>query len=32
MTGSVKRLSINQIRKLSREWHIPAEALIRDAA
>jgi HTH-type transcriptional regulator / antitoxin HigA len=32
MTGSVKRLSIRQIRRLHDQWHIPAEALIRDAA
>jgi HTH-type transcriptional regulator / antitoxin HigA len=32
MTGSVKRLSIQQIRRLHDKWHIPAEALIRDAA
>ena len=32
MTGSIKRLSINMIRRLHDQWHIPADALIRDAA
>lgn len=32
MTGSIKRLSINQIRRLHDKWQIPADALIRDAA
>jgi len=32
MTGSIKRLSIGMIRRLHDEWHIPADALIRDAA
>lgn len=32
MHGSVKRLSVEQIRKLHIAWHIPAEALIRDVA
>lgn len=32
MNGSIKRLSIGMIRRLHDEWHIPAEALIRDAA
>ena len=32
MTGSIKRLSISMIRRLHDKWHIPAEALIRDAA
>lgn len=32
MTGSIKRLSIGMIRRLHDQWHIPAEALIRDAA
>jgi len=32
MTGSVKRLSLRTIRKLHDHWHIPADALIRDAA
>ncbi|MEI9984500.1 MAG: transcriptional regulator [Aliidongia sp.] len=32
MTGSIKRLSVAMIRRLHDEWHIPAEALIRDAA
>jgi HTH-type transcriptional regulator/antitoxin HigA len=31
MTGSIKRLSLSQIRRLHNEWHIPAEVLIRDA-
>lgn len=31
MTGSAKGLSLNQIRRLHREWHIPAEVLIREA-
>jgi antitoxin component HigA of HigAB toxin-antitoxin module len=30
MSGSIKRLSIGMIRQLHDEWHIPAEALIRD--
>jgi HTH-type transcriptional regulator/antitoxin HigA len=30
MTGSIKHLSLSQIRRLHTEWHIPAEALIRD--
>jgi HTH-type transcriptional regulator/antitoxin HigA len=32
MTGSIKRLSIGMIRRLHSQWHIPADALIRDAA
>ena len=32
MTGSIKHLSLGQIRKLHDRWHIPAEALIRDVA
>ena len=32
MTGSIKRLSIAMIRWLHDQWHIPADALIRDAA
>jgi HTH-type transcriptional regulator/antitoxin HigA len=32
LSGGRKRLSIGMIRRLHREWHIPAEALIRDAA
>jgi HTH-type transcriptional regulator/antitoxin HigA len=32
MTGSAKRLSLNQIRRLHQVWKIPAEVLIRDAA
>ncbi|MEA2757196.1 MAG: hypothetical protein QOJ54_3485 [Aliidongia sp.] len=32
MHGSVKRLSITQIRRLHEEWKIPAEVLIRDVA
>jgi HTH-type transcriptional regulator/antitoxin HigA len=32
MTGSIKRLSISMIRRLHAQWHIPADALIRDAA
>jgi HTH-type transcriptional regulator/antitoxin HigA len=32
MTGSIKHLSLNQIRRLHDQWHIPAEALIRDVA
>lgn len=32
LSGSVRRLSLNMIRRLYREWHIPAEVLIRDAA
>jgi HTH-type transcriptional regulator/antitoxin HigA len=32
MTGSIKRLSIAMIRRLHDQWHIPADALIRDAA
>src|ERR1700738_839196 len=32
MTGSTKRLSITMIRRLHDRWHIPAAALIRDAA
>ena len=31
MTGSIKRLSLSMIRRLHEHWHIPAEALIRDA-
>ena len=30
MHGSVKRLSLMQIRRLHDAWHIPAEVLIRD--
>ncbi|MBI3516257.1 MAG: transcriptional regulator [Proteobacteria bacterium] len=32
MTGSAKRLSIAQIRRLNQVWKIPADVLIRDAA
>ncbi|MGB8839621.1 MAG: transcriptional regulator [Aliidongia sp.] len=32
MHGSVKRLSITQIRRLHEQWKIPAEVLIRDVA
>ena len=32
MSGSIKRLSIAMIRRLHDQWHIPADALIRDAA
>jgi HTH-type transcriptional regulator/antitoxin HigA len=32
MHGSIKRLSITQIRRLHDVWRIPAEALIRDVA
>ena len=32
MTGSIKHLSLNHIRRLHDQWHIPAEALIRDVA
>jgi HTH-type transcriptional regulator/antitoxin HigA len=32
MTGSVKRLSLSQIRRLHRVWKIPAEILIQDTA
>jgi|SRR5215831_7261337 len=32
MTGSIKHLSLSQIRRLHDQWHIPAEALIRDVA
>jgi HTH-type transcriptional regulator/antitoxin HigA len=32
MTGSIKRLSLAMVRRLHDEWHIPADALIRDAA
>jgi HTH-type transcriptional regulator/antitoxin HigA len=32
MNGSVKRLSLSQIRRLHEAWGIPAEILIRDAA
>ncbi|TAN58019.1 MAG: transcriptional regulator [Magnetospirillum sp.] len=32
MHGSVKRLSLTQIRRLHDAWHIPADVLIRDVA
>ncbi len=32
MHGSIKRLSLTMIRRLHGQWHIPAEALIREAA
>ncbi|MDX2144555.1 MAG: transcriptional regulator [Rhodospirillaceae bacterium] len=32
LRGSRPRLSLRSIRSLHREWHIPAEVLIRDAA
>jgi len=32
MHGSVKRLSLTQIRRLHDAWKIPADALIRDVA
>lgn len=32
MTGSIKHLSLNMIRRLHDQWHIPADALIHDAA
>jgi len=32
MRGSVKRLSITQIRRLHEAWNIPADILIRDVA
>ena len=32
MHGSVKRLSLTQIRRLHQSWKIPADALIRDVA
>jgi HTH-type transcriptional regulator/antitoxin HigA len=32
MTGSAKRLSLNQIRRLHQVWKIPADVLIQDAA
>ena len=32
MNGSIKRLSLNMIRRLHDEWRIPADVLIRDAA
>lgn len=32
MSGSIKRLSLQMIRRLHDEWHIPADVLIRDAA
>ena len=32
MHGSVKRLSLTQVRRLHEAWNIPAEALIRDVA
>ena len=31
MTGSLDRLSLRMIRKLHREWRIPAEILIQEA-
>ena len=32
MSGSVKRLSVTQIRRLHEAWKIPADILIRDVA
>lgn len=32
MNGSVKRLSLTQIRRLHEDWKIPVDALIRDVA
>jgi HTH-type transcriptional regulator/antitoxin HigA len=32
MSGSIRRLSLQMIRRLHDEWHIPADLLIRDAA
>jgi HTH-type transcriptional regulator/antitoxin HigA len=32
MHGSIKRLSMTQVRRLHDAWHIPADVLIRDAA
>jgi len=32
MSGSVKRLSLTQIRRLHEAWRIPADILIRDVA
>ncbi len=32
MHGSIKRLSLTQIRRLHEAWNIPAEVLIRDVA
>lgn len=32
MSGSIRRLSIDMIRRLHDEWHIPADVLIRDMA
>jgi HTH-type transcriptional regulator / antitoxin HigA len=31
MTGSLKNLSLNMIRRLHDQWHIPADVLIRQA-
>ncbi|KJV10675.1 transcriptional regulator [Elstera litoralis] len=32
LSGNINRLSITMIRKLHKEWHIPADALIREPA